>query len=101
MSAGSRSSPIEGLPEVGAGDALGELIAERWRDGGHRARAGDVVVVSQKVVSKAEGRVRDLATSSRASAPPSWPTQLGKDPRLVELVLGESQRGGPRRAPVC
>ena len=59
-----RIIPVEGLPEIGAGDDLGALIAEHAQ-----LERGDVVVVSQKAVSKAEGRVvrlADVEASERA-----------------------------------
>jgi coenzyme F420-0:L-glutamate ligase / coenzyme F420-1:gamma-L-glutamate ligase len=78
---------IGGLPEIGEGDRLGELIA------GHaELRQGDVVVVSQKVVSKAEGRVRRLAEVEVGPEARELAARLEKDPALVELVLAESRR---------
>ena len=78
--------PIEGLPEVEEGMKLGELIA-------HRAELenGDIVVISQKVVSKAEGRVRHLAEVEPSEKALELAKELGKEPELVELVLSESR----------
>jgi len=81
---------MEGLPEVAAGDALGELIVRGLADMGEELRAGDVVVVSQKVVSKAEGRTVDLADVEPGERALELAGRLGKDPRLVELILRES-----------
>ncbi len=81
-----RLRPIAGLPEVDEGDDLGALIA--------RAAAptdGEIVVVSQKVVSKAEGRVRRLAGVEPSERARELAEQTGKDLALVELVLGESR----------
>jgi coenzyme F420-0:L-glutamate ligase/coenzyme F420-1:gamma-L-glutamate ligase len=78
---------VEGLPEIREGDALGEMIA---RSG--VTRAGDVVVISQKVVSKAEGRVRRLADIPVSDRARDLAAELGKDPALVELILQESRR---------
>ena len=79
-------TPIEGLPEIADGDDLGALIG-----GAIELAAGDVVVVAQKVVSKAEGRVVDLgAVEPRAEA-----VEIAggvEDPRFVEVVLRESVR---------
>ncbi len=77
---------VEGLPEIGAGDALGELIAARAGE----LAAGDVVVVSQKVVSKAEGRVRKLRSVIPRAEARRLAAVLGKEPALVELILEES-----------
>jgi coenzyme F420-0:L-glutamate ligase/coenzyme F420-1:gamma-L-glutamate ligase len=79
--------PISGLPEVGEGDRLGELIA-----GQAKPRQEDIVVVSQKVVSKAEGRVRRLTEVEPGSEARELAARLEKDPSLVELVLTESRR---------
>jgi coenzyme F420-0:L-glutamate ligase/coenzyme F420-1:gamma-L-glutamate ligase len=82
--------PVEGLPEVEPGDALGDLIARAVANGGERLADEDVVVVSQKVVSKAEGRLVDLADVEPGERALELAERLGKDPRLVELVLRES-----------
>jgi coenzyme F420-0:L-glutamate ligase/coenzyme F420-1:gamma-L-glutamate ligase len=78
---------VTGLPEVRSGDDLGAMIAERAE-----LRDGDVLVVAQKVVSKAEGRLRDLR-SVRPSGPAlDYATRLHEDPRVLQLVLDESVR---------
>jgi coenzyme F420-0:L-glutamate ligase/coenzyme F420-1:gamma-L-glutamate ligase len=79
---------VAGLPEISEGDALGELIA--GAAGG--LPDGDIVVVSQKVVSKAEGRVRDLAQVEPGTEAVELAGMVDRDPRLVELILGESKR---------
>ncbi len=80
---------VEGLPEVRPGDDLGELIATRAN-----LKAGDVVVVAQKVVSKAEGRVIDLAAVTAGDeATRIAPRLVAKpDPRAVQVALDESVR---------
>ena len=79
--------PVDGLPEVGTGDRLGELIAAAVAIGD-----GDVIVVAQKVVSKAEGRRRRLGDVEATARATELAGPLGKDPRLVELILGETER---------
>jgi coenzyme F420-0:L-glutamate ligase/coenzyme F420-1:gamma-L-glutamate ligase len=81
-----RILPVLGLPEIGAGDPLGELIAERAAE----LLDGDVVVVSQKVVSKAEGRTRKLSSVIPGAEARKYAAVLGKEPALVELILEES-----------
>jgi coenzyme F420-0:L-glutamate ligase/coenzyme F420-1:gamma-L-glutamate ligase len=81
-----RIRPLEGLPEVRE-DALGRLVAEAARPSGD-----DVVVLSQKVVSKAEGRLRRLAEVEPGARARELASRLDKDPALVELVLSESRR---------
>ena len=87
MSAPVEVLPVEGLPEVEAGVALGRLIADAASP-----RGDDVVVVAQKVVSKAEGRVVALASVEPSEEARELATRLDKDPRLVELVLRESRQ---------
>lgn len=85
MSGELRVLPVEGMPEVSEGARLGELIAER-----SEPQNGDVVVISQKVVSKAEGMVRALAAVEPSEQARELAGRLGKDPALVHLVLAES-----------
>jgi coenzyme F420-0:L-glutamate ligase / coenzyme F420-1:gamma-L-glutamate ligase len=82
--------PVEGLPEIAAGDPVGALIAQALDAGGEELRDGDVVVVSQKAVSKAEDRTVDLAGVDPGERAAELGARLGKDPRLVELILRES-----------
>jgi coenzyme F420-0:L-glutamate ligase/coenzyme F420-1:gamma-L-glutamate ligase len=77
---------VEGLPEVEEGMGVGELIAAQAEP-----RPGDVVVVSQKIVSKAEGRVVPLAAVEPGAEARRLAAELGKDPAMVELVLAESR----------
>jgi coenzyme F420-0:L-glutamate ligase/coenzyme F420-1:gamma-L-glutamate ligase len=79
------------LPLVHAGDDLGALLAQALDRAGLAPRAHDVLVVAQKIVSKAEGRqvaLRSVAPSPRAQR---LADRTGKDPRLVELILAESR----------
>lgn len=84
--------PLAPLPEVADGDRLGELMATAARKAGVEPRDGDLIVVSQKVVSKAEGRVRLLRDTKPGSRAAALAEQIDRDPRLVELVLQESRR---------
>jgi coenzyme F420-0:L-glutamate ligase/coenzyme F420-1:gamma-L-glutamate ligase len=79
-------TPVEGLPEIAHGDPLGRLIAERADPAD-----GDVVVISQKVVSKAEGRVRRLGDTEPSERARELAARLDKNPALVELILAESR----------
>jgi coenzyme F420-0:L-glutamate ligase/coenzyme F420-1:gamma-L-glutamate ligase len=83
---------VEGLPEIEPGARLGDLIADRIRVQGDKLGPGDVVAVSQKVVSKAEGRVRDLEAVSPSGRAKELAERLGRDSRLIELILGEASR---------
>lgn len=82
-----RIRPVPGLPELREGDDLGRLIAE----GGSPAD-DEIVVVSQKAVSKAEGRLRRLSEVAPGARARELAERLDKDPALVELVLEESKR---------
>jgi coenzyme F420-0:L-glutamate ligase/coenzyme F420-1:gamma-L-glutamate ligase len=78
--------PVEGLPEIERGVPLGTMLAEAAEPGD-----AEILVVSQKVVSKAEGRVRELAAVEPGERASELAARLGKDPRLVELILSESE----------
>jgi coenzyme F420-0:L-glutamate ligase/coenzyme F420-1:gamma-L-glutamate ligase len=78
--------PVNGLPEIEEGEALGGLIAASGA-----LRDGDVVVIAQKVVSKAEGRVRRLSSVIPGAEARKLAAVLGKEPALVQLILDESQ----------
>jgi coenzyme F420-0:L-glutamate ligase/coenzyme F420-1:gamma-L-glutamate ligase len=78
--------PVVGLPEVREGDRLGEMLAATAHP-----RDGDAIVVSQKIVSKAEGRVRRLAEVEPGERAQHLAGRLGKEPALVQLVLDESR----------
>ena len=81
---------LEGIPEVSEGMDLGELIAAAAERGGIGLSDADILVVTQKVVSKAEGRVVALASVQPRPEAVAWAERWGRDPRQVELVLRES-----------
>ncbi len=78
--------PVAGLPDVVEGDRVGALIAAATE-----LQGGDVVVVSQKVVSKAEGRIRNLDEVDPGPRARELAATVGKDPALVQLILDESR----------
>lgn len=86
MSDELRVVPVRDMPEVSEGMKVGELIAERAQ-----LEHGDIVVISQKVVSKAEGQVRQLSEVQPSARARELANKLGKDAALVELVLAESR----------
>lgn len=88
MSARIELIALEGIPEIRPGDDLAGLIADAAAD--VRLADADVVVVTQKVVSKAEGRLVELASVTPSELARDWADRWGKDPRQVELVLRES-----------
>ena len=96
MSSSLELAALPGLPMVRAGDDLAGLIIAGL---GHRElRDGDVLVVAQKIVSKAEGRTVDLATVTASAEAEKLGAEVGKDPRLVEVILSEVHAGGPLAA---
>ena len=85
------------IPMVRAGDDLVELIADGLARAGRHLRDGDVVVVAQKIVSKAEGRLVDLASVTPSEEALALAAEVDKDPRLVSVILSESVRVVRRR----
>lgn len=83
---------LPGIPEVAEGDDLARLIAEAVERRGDALRTGDVLVVAQKVVSKAEGRVVSLREVVPSGLAREFAETWGKDSRFVEVVLRESRR---------
>ncbi|HEY1862858.1 MAG TPA: coenzyme F420-0:L-glutamate ligase [Roseiarcus sp.] len=83
---------LQGLPLIKAGDDLVEFIASAFTRNDVAPRAGDVLVVAQKIVSKAEGRMVDLSTVEPSAKARTLAAEVDKDPRLVEVILSESVR---------
>ena len=81
---------VGGIPEIVGGEALGTLIADAAASQGAPLAEGDILVVTQKVVSKAEGMVVSLADIKPSAFARAFADGAGRDPRLVELVLRES-----------
>jgi coenzyme F420-0:L-glutamate ligase/coenzyme F420-1:gamma-L-glutamate ligase len=84
--------PLPGLPEIRKGDDLARCIAEAARRAQIVLEHGDVLVIAQKIVSKAEGRVVRLSTVKPSRKALHLAAKLNKDPRLVEVILWESRR---------
>ena len=82
--------PLQGLPRVKPGDDLAALLITALERSGVPPVVGDIVVVAQKIVSKAEGRIFDLAKVRPSARAHELAAVTGKDPRLLELVLSES-----------
>lgn len=83
---------VEGLPEITRGDDLARLIRESAARQGTPLAARDLLVVSQKIVSKAEGRVVRLSAVTPSPRARAVAAELGRDPRLIEVILAESRR---------
>jgi coenzyme F420-0:L-glutamate ligase/coenzyme F420-1:gamma-L-glutamate ligase len=84
--------PIAHVPEITPGMNVGECLRDAIRLTGFSVGSGDIVAVTQKIVSKAEGRIVPLATIEPSQYSVSIARRMSKDPRLVELILRESRR---------
>jgi coenzyme F420-0:L-glutamate ligase/coenzyme F420-1:gamma-L-glutamate ligase len=82
--------PVLGVGPIRTGDDLAQILAAALRKNGPELRDGDVLVVCQKVVSKAEGRIVDLSTVEPGERARELAERYDKDPALVELVLREA-----------
>jgi len=81
---------LGGIPDVRAGDDLAELLAAALTRSGIHSVPGDVLVIAQKIVSKAEGRMVMLDTITPSARAVDIAARADKDPRLVELILSEA-----------
>jgi coenzyme F420-0:L-glutamate ligase/coenzyme F420-1:gamma-L-glutamate ligase len=83
---------IEGMPEVRPGDDLVALLLDALSAQGLALQQGDILVLTQKVVSKAEGRVVALAEVEPSAFAHTVARAMGKDPRLIEVILRQARR---------
>lgn len=83
---------VEGIPEVRPGDDIARFIVDAAARQSTPLRPADLVVVGQKIVSKAEGRLVRLADVTPSPIALSMAAGLGRDARLVEVILRESRR---------
>lgn len=83
---------LPGFPLVRPGDDLAALIVEGVARAGQRLQPGDIVAVAQKIVSKAENRLVDLAAIQPSLEARRLAAEIGKDPRLVHVIMTESCR---------
>jgi len=83
---------LSGIKLVEPGDDLGSITVAALRDNGLVPKDGDVLVVAQKIVSKAEGRLVDVGTVEPSERAVALAAEVDKDPRFVEVVLSESKR---------
>jgi coenzyme F420-0:L-glutamate ligase/coenzyme F420-1:gamma-L-glutamate ligase len=84
--------PLRGLPEVHEGSDVAGLVVAALSRSRIRLKDGDIVVVKQKIVSKAEGQVVRLSEVIPSKRAEGLAKAEGKDPQLIELVLRESAR---------
>ena len=85
-----RLLPVTGIPEVMPGADLATLLSARLRE--YAPNDGDILVVAQKIISKAEDRYVDLTAVTPSQRALQLAGETNKDPRLVELILSQSKR---------
>lgn len=84
-------TPLTDIPLVSAGDDLTQIILQSLESMQKELKQGDVLVLAQKIVSKAEGRLVNLSAITPSNEANVLAEETGKDARVVELILGESQ----------
>lgn len=82
--------PVSGLPLIQPGDPLAALIATALTRNGEALQPGDIVVVAQKIISKAEGRLVRLAAVEPDEEANRVAALVDKDPRVVKVILDDS-----------
>ena len=83
---------LEGIPLIKKGDDIGALILDAAQRQGKKLEEGDIVVVTQKIVSKSEGRILELGRIVPSTFAVHIAKRTGRDPRHVEVILRESKR---------
>jgi coenzyme F420-0:L-glutamate ligase / coenzyme F420-1:gamma-L-glutamate ligase len=83
---------VGGIGEIRPGDPLADVILTALKRQKRSLAAGDILVVTHKIVSKAEGQLVPLSNVQPSAQARRWGRSYGYDPRLVELILGESRR---------
>lgn len=84
--------PVNGIPEIKPDDDLAVLISKAAEDSGLKIEQGDVVVCAQKIISKAENRIADLAKVTPSPYAHTLSKEVSKDPRLIEVILSETTK---------
>lgn len=82
---------LRGLPLVRKGDDIGQLIVDAARNQDLQMEDGDIIVVAQSIVSKAEGNVVDLRKVNPSPRAEEIAERMGRDPRKIEVILQQSQ----------
>jgi coenzyme F420-0:L-glutamate ligase/coenzyme F420-1:gamma-L-glutamate ligase len=90
LSSNIRLTAIRGIPEVRPGDDIGAAIAKAAEKMSFKIADGDLVVVAQKIISKAEGRLVNLESITPSDFAQEIAAQQNRDPRLIEVILSES-----------
>ena len=83
-------TPLKKIPLIRQGDNLADIILNSLQETGMELENNDIFIIAQKIVSKAEGRAVNLATIIPSQRALELAKQTEKDPRLIELILQES-----------
>lgn len=83
--------PLAGIPLIIPGDNLADIISKSVEENALDVQDGDIFVLAQKIVSKAEGRFVNLKEVQPSESAQHYAALTGKDPRLIELILSESR----------
>jgi len=84
--------PIKGIPEIKEGDNLSQILLDALQSQELELIEKDIIVIAQKIVSKSEGRIVDLNKIKPSSFAEKLGEELLKDPKMVEVILGETKR---------
>lgn len=84
--------PVYGIPEIKPKDSVVEIIVSSLKKEGLEIRNKDIVVIAQKIVSKAENRIVDLKKVKPSNFAKKLSSEISKDPRLLEVILGETTK---------
>jgi coenzyme F420-0:L-glutamate ligase/coenzyme F420-1:gamma-L-glutamate ligase len=87
-----RLTALPGIPEIEHGAALSDLLLTATARANLSLQPGDILVLAQKIISKAEGRVVPLASVTPSARAQEIAREANKDPRIVELILRESNK---------
>lgn len=84
--------PVRGIPEISPNDDLASIIMSAVKDSGLKLEEGDIFVVAQKIISKAENRIVDLEKVEPSPYAHTLSKEVSKDPRLIEVILSETTK---------
>lgn len=84
--------PVKEIPDIKKGDDIAGLIVKSLRSQGEDVKQGDVIIIAQKIVSKAEGQLISLSNVKPSAFAVGMAREMGKDPRHIEVILRESKR---------
>ena len=87
-----RAIPIEGIGEIRPGDKIPDLILDAVRRSKRQLKPGDILVITHKIISKAEGQIVALDSVKPSAKAAAWAKKYALDPRVTQLAWSDSQR---------